>query len=1145
MSKGFVHLHLHSQYSLLDGAIKFDGLFPQLNEYEMDSVAITDHGNLFGAFEFYKKAKELGVKPIIGCEVYITPRLDSENLAQGKNYHLILLAMNDQGYRNLSVLVTKAYFGGFYRKPRIDHKLLSSHSNGLIVLSGCLNGELCSNILNNNTNDALRVAATYKEIFGDRYYLEVQANKLPDQDAANQRIKEIGSKLKIPTVATNDCHFLRRVDSRSHDVLLCIQTGATLQDKNRFKFQGDEYYLKTREEMLLSLPDFEDEIERTVEVAERCNFGFEINGYKLPVYKLDEERSHDEYLADLSREKLEEKLIEKRMQAEMIDIYRDRLEDEINTLKGMGFSGYMLVVADFINFAKSNGIPVGPGRGSAAGSLVAYALGITEIDPIPYNLIFERFLNPERISMPDIDVDFCGERRDEVIKYVTDKYGADKVAQIGTFGTMSAKAVVKDVGRVLGIPYAEVDRITKLIPSFRGKVFSLEDSISQVPEIRDIIQKSPSIKELIELAKPLENMVRHSSTHAAGIVISSEPLADSIPLYKGSNDEIVTQFDMNSIEDLGFVKFDFLGLKTLTVIDKAVKLIRENHKSDELSVFDIRKILLDDPLVYKLLSSPFTRGIFQVESSGMKDLLMRLQPTNFEDIIAVLALYRPGPLDSGMVDEFIKRKHGEKMIEYPLPELEGILKDTYGLFVYQEQIMKTASLVAEYSLGEADLLRRAMGKKKPEEMKAQRQRFLSGAKKKGISSKKAKEIFDTMEKFADYSFNKSHSTAYAMITYQTAYLKTHFPAEFMAALLSAEAGNTDKVISSIAECRAMGIEVLPPDVNESMSGFTANDGKIRFGLTAIKNVGQGTVEAILESRAEGGKLRSILDFCERVNARKLNRRTLESLTKSGAFDSLGNHRAQLMESIEMLLNYSAIQQKSSTDGQSFLFNMSDSVYVPGLASVDEWSEKELLKNEMEVLGFYVTSHPMSKYITEIQDYTSNTDTEVLREIRDRREVTVAGVVRSISVKHAKSGSSMIGNLVLEDMKGSVEVTIFNDLLKKSLPILEDRLEPVIVKGTLESMDERIRLKAINIFSLKEFRNGVKVHIRLKNDTTRDDLLRLKRIFQDYPGSSVIQLHLMTDFGEAVVEVGFSRVKIQDEFIEEIERNFGRGVLRVV
>lgn len=1140
MNRDFVHLHLHSQYSLLDGAIKFDELFSQAKEYGMTAVALTDHGNLFGAAEFYKEAKKAGIKPIIGCEVYVAPTSRQDKSSEEKNHHLTVLSMNGEGYRNLSKLLTRAYFEGFYKKPRVDYELLEAHREGLIVLSGCLNGELSKCVLAGDLQRALRVAAKYKEMFGDRYYLEIQANRLPEQEIVNHKIEQIGKSLGIGVVATNDCHYLRRRDSRPHEVLLCVQTGTTINDEKRFKFKGDEYFLKSREEMFECLKELPDAIERTWEIAERCGFEFKTNGYKLPVFELRDGKSLDDQMAILSRKGLEERLKENGLSGEKAHLYEQRLESEIKTIQKMGFSGYFLVVSDFIKFAKSRGIPVGPGRGSAAGSLVAYTLRITEIDPIPYNLIFERFLNPERVSMPDIDVDFCAERRDEIIKYVTEKYGADKVAQIGTFGTMSAKAVVKDVGRALGIPYADVDRVTKLIPTFRGKVFSIDESISQIPQLKELIQKSPNLQELIEIARPLENMVRHSSTHAAGIVISNEPLSDYIPLYKGPNDEIVTQFDMKSVEDLGFVKFDFLGLKTLTIIDKAIGFIRENCEGSE---FDIKKIPLDDPETYRLLSGTETRGVFQIESSGMKEVLMKLQPSSFEDIIAVLALYRPGPLDSGMVDEFIKRKHGKK-VDFPLPELREILKDTYGLFVYQEQIMKTASVLADYSLGEADLLRRAMGKKKPEEMKAQGQRFLQGAKKKGINIKRAEEIFDAMEKFAEYSFNKSHSAAYALITYQTAYLKAHYPAEFMAALLSIEADNTDKVISSIAECKKMGIEVLPPDVNESMAGFNAVGGKIRFGLSGIKNVGEGTVEAIIKSREEGGKFRTIFDFCERVDAKKINRRTFESLIKSGAFDSLGANRAQLMGAIEDLLTYSSMKQKSSPEGQSTLFALSDSISAPDLPNVEEWSEKEKLRAEMDVLGFYVTGHPMAKYAGEIKKYT-NMDTELISEIKERREVSIAGVVRSLSVKHTKNGSGIFGNLVLEDMKGSVEIVIFNDLLRKSLPILEEKAEPVIVKGTVEPSEERVRLRATDILSLRERRNGSTIHISLtKESATKDSLLKLKKIVEAYPGKSLIRLHLETDCGEAVIELGDFGVDIRDEFVDAVGRLFGNKVLRL-
>ncbi|MGQ0794231.1 MAG: DNA polymerase III subunit alpha [Deltaproteobacteria bacterium] len=1137
---GFIHLHLHSQYSLLDGAIKFDELFRRAREFGMPAVALTDHGNLFGAHEFYKEGRRAGIKPIIGCEVYVAPAARRDKSQEEKNHHLTVLSANAAGYRNLSRLVTRAYFEGFYRRPRVDMELLDTHREGLIILSGCMNSELSKRVLANDMKGALEVAARYRELFGDRYYLEIQANGISEQDALNQKLLELGRKLSIPVVATNDCHYLRREDAKSHDVLLCVQTGVALKDENRMRFTGDEFFMKSRAEMVESLRGCEGEIERTMEIAERCSFDLKTAGYKMPVFKLEGGKSLEERMAELARENLEYRIEENKIDATGATSYRARLEGEIDTIAKMGFAGYFLVVSDFINYAKSRRIPVGPGRGSAAGSLVAYALGITEIDPIPYNLIFERFLNPERVSMPDIDVDFCGERRDEVIKYVTEKYGSDRVAQIGTFGTMSAKAVIKDVGRVMGVPYADVDRITKLIPTFRGKVFSLDEAIEKVPQLQDLLQKHSHLRELVENARPLEDMVRHSSTHAAGIVISDEPLADFIPLYRGSKDETVTQFDMKSIEDLGYVKFDFLGLKTLTVIDKAVEFIRASSTG-----FDVMKIPLDDERVYKFLSSGKTRGVFQIESSGMKEVLTKLEPSNFEEIIALLALYRPGPLDSGMVDEFIKRKHGQKRIDYPLPELQEILKDTYGLFVYQEQIMKTSSVLADYSLGEADLLRRAMGKKKPEEMKAQRERFLDGARRKGINSKKAEEIFDAMENFAEYSFNKSHSAAYALLTYQTAYLKTHFPAEFMAALLSSEAGNSDKVISSIAECREMGIEVLAPDVNESASGFTALEGKIRFGLAAVKNLGEATVDAVIKARQGGGAFKSVFDFLERVDTKKVNRKTLESLIKGGAFDSLGSHRAELSDSIDTLLSYSAGAQKGSPEGQISLFGaLSASISQPKLKHSQEWGETEVLKGELDTLGFYVSSHPMAKYSAEIKRY-ADTDTQMLQDAPDRRDIAIAGVVRSLTVKHTKNGAGIFGNLILEDMKGSAEVIVFNDLLRKSMPLLEEKSEPVIVRGTIENSEDRVKIRAAEIYSIREMRSGSAAHIMLKKElATPENLLKLKRIADAYPGESRVFLHIADGEEEVLVESGNCHVEIQDKFIDDIERVIGRGGLRV-
>ena len=1141
MADSFVHLHLHSQYSLLDGSIKFDELMERAGRHSMPAVAVTDHGNLFGAYEFFEKAKARGIKPIIGCELYVTPTLRLEKASEGKNYHLTVLCMNEQGYRNLSRLVTRGYFEGFYRRPRVDHEMLSEHNEGLIVLSGCMSSELSQAIFKKDLKEQTRIASIYKEIFGDRYYLEVQAIGLEEQRRINRGLRRIGERLGIKLAATNDCHFLTREDYKSHDALLCIQTGSMVADQKRMRFQSDDFYVKTREEMSREMKGFEEALEEAVRISERCEFEFKSDGYRFPEYVPPEGKSLDEFMREISDRNLERILRENEIPEEVHDVYRERLRSELDTICKMGFSAYFLVVSDFILHAKKNDIPVGPGRGSAAGSLVAYALGITALDPIKHNLIFERFLNPERISMPDIDVDFCGEHRDEVIRYVTEKYGADKVAQIGTFGTMSSKAVIKDVGRVLGLPYAEVDRLSKMIPSFRGKVFSIEEAVTKVKEIRERLSENKQLAEVVELARSLENMVRHSSTHAAGVVISNEPLADYIPLYKGSKNEVVTQFDMSSIEKLGYVKFDFLGLKTLTILDKAVKYVRENQKKNEKE-FSLDRIPLDDPKVYSLLREGATMGIFQVESAGMKDLLAKLRPAEFEDITAALALYRPGPLDSGMVDEFTRRKNGGK-VDFPHPALREILGETYGLFVYQEQIMQTASELAGFTMGEADLLRRAMGKKKSSEMRAQRKRFLTGAEKKGIEPKKARELFDTLEKFAEYSFNKSHSAAYAMVTYQTAYLKAHYPAEFMAAFMSVEAHNVDKVISGITECRKLGIDVLQPDINLSSSGFTVSEGKVRFGFTAIKYVGDNLIEEITKSREKDGVFESVTDFCARVDSRKLNKKALESLIMGGTFDSLEPNRAKLFASRESLLGYNSIKQRTPTNGQGMLFDLPNSVAAPTIEETDRWDDRTRLENELDVLGFFISSHPLQKYSYELEKYSPLHDTESIKQAKDGSEVRIAGVVRSIEIKNTKKGTSLIGYLTLEDLNGFTEAIVFNDTLQRSRVLLEQKVEPVIVKGKVEVSDEKIRLLASDISSLKEARTNSAVRISIAREAASErNILSLREILERFPGDSTVIIDMKTDRSEAVLRVGNCKVSFGDELIENVEGLLGKGAV---
>ena len=848
-SSDFVHLHLHTHYSLLDGAIRIPDLIARVKDYKMAGVAVTDHGNLFGAMEFYTQVNSAGLKPIIGCEVYIAPRSRFEQSARNGEpvaYHLVLLCENEKGYRNLCQLVTKGYQEGFYYKPRIDKELLQEYSSGLICLSACLSGEPASLLLAGAEKAALESADWYKNVFSkDRFYLELQSNGLPQQRAVNEGIIRISKELGIKLVATNDCHYLDRADHRAHEALLCIQTGKKLEDENRMSFDSDQFYVKSPAEMAHEFRDVPEALRATREIADKCSLILELGQIHMPRFDLGtgqtlRERFQEDALAGF--EKRIGALAERgEIGADLEKMYEDRLSHEMKLIQHMGFSGYFLIVADFINYAKNNGVPVGPGRGSAAGSLAAYCLGITDIDPIKYNLLFERFLNPERKSMPDIDVDFCMDGRDKVIEYVSQKYGKDRVAQIITFGRMQAKAVIRDVARVMGFPYAEADRLAKLIPD--DLKMTLDKAMEKEPRIKEAME-NPDVADLIGVAKSLEGLVRHASTHAAGIVISDRPLVEHLPLYVGSDKETITQFDMTWVEKVGLVKFDFLGLKTLTVIDQALKLI-EKTRSIKL---DISSIPLDDPEVFSMLSRGDTMGVFQLESSGMRDMLTKFKPSVFEDLIAILALFRPGPLRSGMVDEFINRKHGRIPIEYPLPQLESILKETYGVVVYQEQVMSIAQVLADYSLGEADLLRRAMGKKKPQEMAVQKTRFEKGALKKGIDPEKASYIFDLMEKFSEYGFNKSHSAAYALVSFHTAYLKAHYTPEFMAAQLSCDAGNTDKVTLYISECRAMGIEILPPHVNDSFQNFHVVNGKIIFGLGAVKNVGEGAISSIIEAR---------------------------------------------------------------------------------------------------------------------------------------------------------------------------------------------------------------------------------------------------------------------------------------------------------
>ena len=1161
----FVHLHCHTEYSLLDGANKVDKLFERIKSLKQPAVAMTDHGNMFGAVEFYREAMSHGVKPIIGCEIYVAPtsRFEKKGVDKGPkeyNNHLILLAMNKEGYRNLCKLVSLGYMEGFYYKPRIDKELLKELNGGLIALSACLQGEVSQALSGGNIERAKAAAESYLSMFNDRYYIEIQDNKLPEQEKVNKLLVELAKDLSIPVVATNDCHYGERADYHAHDVLLCVQTGKTISEDNRLKLETDELYVKSAEEMKRGFDYCPEAVERTLEIADRCNLEMEFGKYHFPTFAPPKEISLEDYLDELARSGLEERL-HRVTDAATRKAYEDRLNYELDVIKRMQFPGYFLVVADFINYAKRNGIPVGPGRGSSAGSLVAYALKITDLDPIRHVLLFERFLNPERRSMPDIDVDFCIRGRAQVIQYVKDKYGADRVAQIATFGTLKAKAAIRDVGRALGFSFAETDAIAKLIPAPKqGFDYPLTESIKMEPRLQELIKTDPRIKTLIDHALRLEGLVRHASTHAAGVVLSNLPLVDHLPLFVDKEGGIVTQFDMSCVEKIGLVKFDFLGLKTLTLLHDCVKLIQMTQGVK----VDLGHLPLDDKKTYQLLCNGNTTGVFQLESTGIREMTVKIRPNCFEDLVAILALYRPGPLDSGMAEEYIKRKNGREKNKYLHPLSEPILKDTYGVIVYQEQVMQIAQVLGGYSMGDADILRRAMGKKDPEEMAAQRERFVEGAKKKKIDPQKATEIFDQMETFARYGFNKSHSAAYALVSYQTAYLKTHYPVEFMAALMTWEMGDTDKVIKNLAECREKGIEVLAPDVNESRSDFTPVGGKIRFGLTAVKNVGEKAVEVILESREKDGAFESLFDFCRRVDLTAVNRRVIENLIKCGAFDSTTVSRARMMAVLDETMRAGQAFQRDEESNQIDIFAMlgapAKGSKKPGdiYPQVEEWSAQESLAFEKEALGFYITGHPLDKYDNVIKKISSRTIAE-LKEKASAGDVKIGGVISSLKLKNTKKGDRY-GSFNLEDKSGFVEVVAWPDVYRKAVELLNSD-DPIFVKGRMEVGEDRIQVFANEITPLaqevskgrlnggangniKRNGNGDRVHLYVReSEVSSDELVQLRETLLEYPGPCAVVLHLIAlGDNETVIELP-SQVRIAStpELEATVERLFGRRV----
>jgi len=1121
-ANSFNHLHVHTQYSLLDGAIRIDALIKRAVEFGMDSVAITDHGTMFGAIEFYEKANAAGIKPIVGCECYIAPRsIKDKTQADNKGLtHLVLLAENQEGYHNLCQLVSIAQLQGFYYRPRIDKELLQQHSKGLIALSACLHGEIPRLIKAGRIDQADEAAGFYLKTFGEgNFYLEVQNNGIEIQEKVNQTLLDMGQRLSIPLVASNDCHYLDMEDVYAHEVLLCIQTGKTIKDSERFRFSTDQLYFKPQHEMLEYFQTYPNAIENTIEVSKRCNVDFDFSTYHFPKFDAAAEQNIDEIFEQNVRKGFAERLqFIKEKNREIDDkIYNDRLEYEISVIKDMGFPGYFLIVADFISFAKENNIPVGPGRGSAAGSIVAYSMGITDLDPIEHGLIFERFLNPSRLSMPDIDVDFCINGREKVFKYVVDRYGGgDYVAQIITFGKLKTRAVIRDVGRALDIPLSEVDVIAKLVPDVLN--IKLDDALKQEPKLQELAATKPEIADLIKICRVLEGLPRHASTHAAGVVIGDKPLVEYLPLYKGKKGEVVTQFDMKRVEQIGLVKFDFLGLRNLTVIDKTIKIIEGQGKTPP----DLVNLELNDPATYSLLASGDTTGVFQLESSGMKDLLVRLKPENFNDVTALVALYRPGPMESGMIDDYVERKHGRKPVEYLLPELETVLKETYGVIVYQEQVMNIAYVLANYSMADADGLRKAMGKKIASMMADHRKLFMKGATENNISPEKAGKTFDLMEKFGGYGFNKSHSAAYALIAYQTAFLKAHFPAEFMAALLTSEMHSSDSVVKYIGECRTHSINVLPPDINKSIKEFTVSGFEIRFGLVAVKNVGETAIECILEER-ENEPYSSLIDFCERVDLRKVNKRVIESLIKCGAFDSTGDFRSQMTAFLEDALDYGQRIQKEKSDPQMGLFDTGDnnhSMNLPSMPDIEEWTEKELLLQEKEALGFYITGHPLDRYEDLLNQFT-NTDVASIKEVRNSQTVRIGGIVRDSKVIRTKRKGELMAFITIEDMHGSVEVVVFPSVYASVSNVLSED-NPVIIQGEAKKEENSVKIFAESIVSMEDAEATwtASIHVNLNSTiTNKETLMHIQDIFKKHAGSCMAYIHLRNpDKTEVVIEL---------------------------
>jgi DNA polymerase-3 subunit alpha len=1156
----FVHLHLHSDYSLLDGACDLDKLVDRVHELGMPAVAMTDHGNIFGAVHFVNAAQKTGVKPILGCELYICKKDDhviTRTPPDGDTYnHLLVLAENEEGYRNLVKITSEASLHGFYYKPRVSKKFLADHSKGLIGLSGCLKGEVAERLTEGNYDAARSAAGFYRDLFGkDNFFLEIQDQGLEMEHRIRSGLFKLEKDLGLPMVATNDSHYLCEDDAHAQDVMLCIQTGKSIQETNRMKFEGTQFYVKNGDEMLRVFKDSPEVLSRTLAIAERCNLRLDKIPSPFPHFDVPDGFTLDSYFEHITRQGFARRMDNLRSAAtsgklkHSLSEYEQRLAREIEIIQQMKFSGYFLIVWDFIRYARECGIPVGPGRGSAAGALVAYSLGITDIDPLQHELLFERFLNPERISMPDIDIDFCMNRRGEVIEYVTHKYGRENVAQIITFGTMAAKAAIKDVGRAMDMPYSDVDRIAKMVPTTLN--IKLTDALTESVALQEAYQKDPQVRQLLDTALKLEGLVRNSGVHAAGVVISPRPLIELVPLHKTKNAEIVTAFDMIAIEKMGLLKMDFLGLTTLTILDDTLKLIAQ--KGTNLKLDDIP---LEDHETYeKVFHKGLTSGVFQFESSGMRDVLRRYQPNSIEDLTALNALYRPGPIQGGMIDDFIERKHGRRKIEYELPQLKEILQETLGVIVYQEQVMQAANKLAGYSLGEADLLRRAMGKKNAEEMAKQRERFVQGATKNGFPPKKIEKIFDLMAQFAGYGFNKSHSAAYALLAYHTAYLKTHYPVDFMAALLTSVTGSTDDVVKYINECREMGIAVEPPDINVSDANFTPHGPAIRFGLAAVKNVGGNAIESIVAARKKLGRaFKSFYEFCEEVDLRLLNKRVLESLIKSGAMDCFGR-RAQLMQALDPAIEHAQKTQRDAASGQHGLFGVfadetaqqaSDS-----LPNVPDWDEHTRLSAEKEILGFFITGHPMEKYKDKLADLhaLSTEDISALKKSTAKDEnITTAGLISGLRVAKSRRGE-LWAQASLEDMSGKVELLVFPEAYRKLAEKIKLEV-PVLIRGGVRIEEGANPKVTVNdIIPLDDARVPLPKALRIRiplGSATDGTVDALHLLFNERKGEAKVLFDVERegDFMVVMEAEGYN-VMPDRNFLGRVEELCGRGSVRVI